>query len=74
MKAILIIDLPKEYIGSEIDINLYCKDGNVIHEKCVNKLKPMPQKKKIRYADSILAYGCKVGWNDCINKILGGNE
>lgn len=46
MKAILVIDMPEEYMGSNIDVKLYDKT-QTIHERYVNKLKPMPQKKVV---------------------------
>lgn len=79
MKAILVVDIPKEYIGSDIDINLYCKDGNVIHEKCVNKLKLMPEKKILdeelfMSGNFRLIQARFTGWNDCIDTITGETE
>ena len=46
MKAILVIDLPEEYMGSNIDVKLYGKTQTV-HERYVNKLRPMPEKKVV---------------------------
>ena len=40
MKAILVIDIPEEYMGSDIDVRLYGKN-QTIHERYVNKLRPI---------------------------------
>ena len=40
MKAILVVDIPEEYMGSDIDVKLYGKN-QTIHERYVNKLRPI---------------------------------
>ena len=78
MKAILVVDLPEEYVGSVIDVKLYSKTNVVheYHEQYVNKLKPMPQKRySLECGDSD---GNKwrepseydMGYNKCIDDIL----
>ena len=75
MKAILVIDLPEEYIGSDIDVKLYGKN-HTIHERYVNKLKLMPDKIpqiivnerwSSSYSDAQQNY--RLGWNNCIDEL-----
>ena len=40
-KAILVIDMPEDYMGSNIDVKLYGKTQTV-HERYVNKLDHYP--------------------------------
>ena len=72
MKAILVIDLPEEYMGSDIDVKLYCKN-QTIHERYVNKLKPMPQ---FIWHEEGKENECeewyKNGWNYCLEEIENG--
>lgn len=76
MKAILVIDMPKECCECPCFYDyLHCqaKDGvNVLGDERPNEcpLKPMPKyKKPIMYSDK---YG--YGWNDCIKEILGDQK
>lgn len=71
-KAILVIDIPDEYVGSNIDVNLYGKN-HTIHERYVNKLKLMPEKMRTN-ADDIEEDSYWSGWNECIDEILGETE
>lgn len=71
MKAILVIDMPEEYMGSNIDVKLYGK-YQTIHERYVNKLRPLPTKKqdeKRWYSEDY-----SIGWNACLDEILGDND
>lgn len=77
MKAILVIDIPKEYEGSVIDVKLYSKT-NVVHERYVNKLKPMPKRKIALFGPNHCDIEEKTkiiyeinGYNRCIDEILG---
>ena len=63
MKAILVIDVPDDYIGSMIDVVLYGK-GKTVHEKYVNQLKPMPE--RLPEISGNIRY---FGWNDCLEEI-----
>lgn len=65
MKAILVIDLPEEYIGSVIDVKLYSEE-KVVHEHYVNKLKPLPQKKNTDFHPNVVYAN---GWNDCLEEL-----
>lgn len=71
MKAVLVIDLPEEYMGSVIDVKLFGKD-KVVHEHYVNKLKPLPQKVEMDMNEYY--EGMADGWNACIEEILGEAE
>ncbi len=46
MKAVLVVEMPEEYMGSVIDVKLYGKE-KVVRERYVNKLRPLPQKKEV---------------------------
>lgn len=71
MKAVLVIDMPEEYMGSVIDVKLYGKEKTV-HETYVNKLKLMPQKVEMDMNEYYK--GVANGWNDCIDTIAGETE
>ena len=71
MKAILVIDMPEEYMGSDIDVRLYGKN-QTIHERYVNKLRPMPNRMPFDEAFKMEDY--VVGWNACLDEILGETE
>ena len=78
MKAILVVELPEEYDGSVIDVELHSKT-NVAHERYVNKLKPMPQKKdenaKLNSWELTGIYNAESrGYNKCLDEILGEEE
>lgn len=72
-KSILVIDMPEEYMGSNIDVKLYGK-YQTIHERYVNKLRPLPKEKGYELdnagypTDIEDAVYCS-GWNDCLVEI-----
>lgn len=80
MKAILVIDLPNDLDISldeyKADITMLSKDfsKSMLSHKYKNiALKNLPQKKNV---DEDLAKYCedydrKIGWNECIDEILG---
>ena len=74
MKAILVVDMPEEYTGSIIDVVLY-GNNRTIHERYVNKLKPMPKRMievlQIRNENivNILNVSFANGWNACLGEI-----
>lgn len=75
MKAILVIDIPEEYMGSDIDVRLYGKN-QTIHERYVNKLRPMPNKLPLESGSIMNTFKEStkykhIGWNDCLDEILG---
>lgn len=81
MKAILVIDMPKECCECPCFYDyLHCqaKDGvNVLGYERPNEcpLKPMPQNKEIigtKYIKDSNQYA--LGWNDCIKEILGDQK
>jgi len=70
MKAILVIDIPEDYTGSVISVNLYGRNNKVIHEIHTNKLRPLPHKLQADwYTD-----GYKEGFNACLEEITGETE
>ena len=70
MKAVLVIDIPEDYTGSVISINLYGRNNRVIHEIRTNELRPMPHKLQADwYTD-----GYKEGFNACLDEIMGETE
>ena len=72
MKAILVIDIPEDYTGSVISVNLYGRNNKVIHENYINKLRPLPHSKQIEnrwFSDDY-----SKGWNDCLDEITGETE
>lgn len=82
MKAILIIDVEEnvEYDKAIADITFHDLEWNLSPTGIigVNKwyqnvqLKPMPSKKLLDGNETDEIYGCYVGWNACIDEILGG--
>jgi len=84
-KAILVIDIPEDYTGSVISVNLYGRNNKVIHEIHTNKLRPLPQNVKAgderfwKLKDGCIAkehihYEFANGWNACLNEITGETE
>lgn len=67
MKAVLVIDIPEEYMGSIIDVKLYGKTQTV-NETYVNKLRPLPK----RYDEGQMRE--QKGWNACLDEITGETE
>ena len=59
---------------------VYEEDGSLMHYKYIEddiaELKPMPSKKgkygELNHYDTDIHY--EIGWNDCINEILGESE
>ena len=76
MKAILVIDIPKGYEADQLAVNylLYSVDGKVLDGDMGKELKPMPNKKIQDGRETDQIYGCYVGWNACIDEILGEEE
>lgn len=65
MKAVLVIDIPEDYTGSVISVNLYGRNNKLIHENHINKLRPLPHKLQADwYTD-----GYKEGFNACLDEI-----
>ena len=76
MKAVLIIDMPEEYMGSNIDVKLYGK-YQTVHERYVNKLRPLPSKKDVtvKRIEDIQSYSItEVADNISARIILKTNE
>lgn len=68
MKAILVIDVDDKYLSKEISLIKFT-DDNAIY--CNAELKPMPRKRRVLLGDEDKT---NVGWNFCINEILGETE
>lgn len=81
MKAILVVDIPEDYTGSVISVNLYGRNNKLIHENHINKLRPLPKEfstsklsedeqdstKLITETAIMKVYAD--GWNDCLKEI-----
>lgn len=75
MKAILLIDIPDDYIGSVISVNLYGRNNRVIHEIHTNELRPLPDEIKVNpHKMSLHGIDYAIGWNDCLDEITGEKE
>lgn len=86
MKAILIVDIPEEFENREpyfVEGTLfYHIDNNPYTNYCYafnigkTKLKPLPQKKRENYIlfDEEVVWEKAVGYNKCIDEILGEQE
>lgn len=75
MKAILVIDIPEDYTGSVISVNLYGRNNKVIHEIHTNKLRPLPKEKvKVEPIEADIDKGIRAGWNACLEEITGETE
>lgn len=81
MKAILVIDVPTlddgRYLCNECPIwnrdRFFCEyDFNTEAKGC--PLKPTPNKRVPDGSETDQIYGCYVGWNACIDEILGETE
>ena len=73
MKAILVIDMPKDMFVDDCKIE-YCVVENVTDmcvEDGIKKLKPLPKKKEIEWSDSFGKHNYKKGFNACIDEITG---
>ncbi len=80
-KAILVIDVPTlddgRHLCNECPVwnkeHLFCEyDFNMKVNGC--SLKPMPNKRVPDGSETDQIYGCYVGWNACIDEILGETE
>lgn len=75
MKAILVVDIPEDYTGSVISVNLYGRNNKVIHEIHTNKLRPMPLKGTMEnVVECEYNRGFVDGRNHCIDLIMGETE
>lgn len=81
MKAILVVDVPVlddgRHLCNECPIwnkeHCFCEyDFNMEAKGC--PLKPMPNKRVPDGSETDQIYGCYVGWNACIDEILGETE
>lgn len=74
MKAILVIDLPKNC--AECKLESICNEVDWEERPSSCPLKPMPEKKEREsWGDNEYAFYNnlhKMGWNDCIDEIAGG--
>ena len=75
MKAILVVDFPKDgcrncqfNIGGSL-----CTARSIEDEEDGCPLKSMPHKKQISLREDYDVY-YKMGWNDCIDELLGETE
>lgn len=73
-KALIVIDVP-----DHLDITQFKVDCKLVNKVYINypsmdnkllDLKPMPQKKEKDNSNE-LNLGYELGWNDCIDEILG---
>ena len=75
MKAILVIDIPEDYTGSVISVNLYGRNNKLIHENYINKLRPMPLKGTMEnVVECEYNRGFVDGINYCVELITGETE
>lgn len=68
MKALIVIEIPEDH---------FLVTANDLYErlkgyKC--DLKPMPNKRVPEGSETDQIYGCYVGWNACIEEIVGETE
>lgn len=75
MKAILVVDMPNGYPIEELrvwaEISCYGETLSTYHNK---ELKPMPSKKVPDGNETDEIYGCYVGWNACIDEMIGEED
>ncbi len=77
MKAILVIDVPTEMINDDTCITITSINSGMSFNA---KLKPMPKKKEIHLDFNEVIWDDetfeirKLGYNKCINEILGEEE
>lgn len=86
-KSVLVIDTPEDCGKCKFISEFWCRamngrrvpNNDVIPNQC--PLKPLPEKMKVTgiYNYAYLEAGgkppsYKIGWNDCIDKITGGNS
>ena len=77
MKAILVVDIPDDVKKSHADITIYEDKGEHRIIKRIAELKPLPQKKLIDYEtfeEDGQKYAYEVGFNDCVNELVGEYE
>ena len=73
MKAILVIDFPKDGCKScFLDVYGHCL-ANENMDSRVCPLRPMPERNEEVYED-LLDAQWKDGYNTCLDRIMGGNE
>ena len=70
MKAILVIDVEE---NGEYYADIYRRDADDRFEGR-HYLKPIPNKRVPDGSETDQIYGCYVGWNACIDEILGETE
>lgn len=72
-KAILVVDIPHyvEVDDVKIKYELFIGDKQIYGDYNFNNLMPMPKKKTPDGTETDEIYGCYVGWNACIDEILG---
>lgn len=72
MKALIVIEIDENHLLKEMN-ELYDRLNGY---KC--DLIPMPQKRPVSYTDNIFGEVEKnfnnIGWNDCIDEIIGETE
>lgn len=74
MKAVFIVDIPEDYTGSVISVNLYGGNNKLIHETYVNELRLLPKRKLHVYEQVDDEYGYVEGWNACLDAITGEDD
>lgn len=76
MKAVLVIDLPEDYMGDIIEVELYGKT-QTIYRTYVNKLRPLPKKMDIEqfefmWGEEQVLFA--IGYNRCVDEIEGETD
>ena len=71
MKAILVIDMPEACADG---CPVMCRTRGINHRPSWCPLKPLPNKRVPDGSETDQIYGCYVGWNACIDEILGETE
>ena len=71
MKAILVIDMPEACADG---CPVMCRTRGINHRPSWCPLKPLPNKRVPDGSETDQIYGCYVGWNACIDEILGDTE
>ena len=77
MKAVLVIDLPvalDHLIGKEVLLYISHKDRYIMTESAL--LRPLPEEKNVQNApiNDFYDFGKAVGWNECLDEIVGETE
>ena len=76
-KAIVIIDVPEYLDIKQCKVKCEILNGGLTSNYIgYLNLKPLPQKKNVdeEFAKYCEDYDKKIGWNECINEILGEKE